>query len=130
VTPPLERILYVDDEPFLRTVTRAALTKLGGFTVELAESGADALIKAPLFRPDLILLDVMMPVMDGPATLLQLRADPAIGAIPVVFFTAKAQPQEIARFRALGAADVLTKPYEPRELCANLRAIWATLHKE
>jgi two-component system OmpR family response regulator len=123
--PPLTRILYVDDEPDIREVARIALETVGGFTVEVCESGEAALRKAPEYRPDLILLDVMMPGLDGPATLRSLRAVDALAAVPVVFFTAKAQRAEIAELLALGAADVLGKPFDPMTLGDALRAIWA-----
>jgi Response regulators consisting of a CheY-like receiver domain and a winged-helix DNA-binding domain len=124
MTGPLTRILYVDDEPILQKVIRVTLEKMGGYTVEIAGSGNEALEKVSAFQPDLILLDVMMPGMDGPSTLEHLRRMPGIAHVPVVFITAKAQPQEIARFRAMGVADVLTKPFDPRQLCESLNAIW------
>jgi CheY-like chemotaxis protein len=124
---PLERILYVDDEEILHKVTRLTLERMGGYTVEVAASGAQALESAPIFRPDLILLDVMMPGMDGPATLAKLRGMAEFDGVPVVFITAKAQPHEIERFRALGAADVLTKPFDPKQLCADIKAIWTRI---
>ena len=124
---PLEKILYVDDEVVLLKVTRATLERLGGFTVAVANSGPEGLITAAAFKPDLILLDVMMPGMDGPATLQALRAEPATAAIPVVFITAKAQAREVNRFKSLGAAGVVTKPFEPKELPGTLRRIWTEL---
>lgn len=125
MTGPLTRVLYVEDEPILQKVTRVTLEKVGSYTVEVAGSGTEALAKVASFTPDLILLDVMMPGMDGPSTLEHLRQMPEAAHIPVVFITAKAQPQEIARFRAMGVADVLTKPFEPKELCRNLNDIWS-----
>ena len=124
---PLEKSLYVDDEAVLLKVTRATLERLGGFTVAVANSGPEGLVNAAAFKPDLILLDVMMPGMDGPATLQALRAEPATAAIPVVFITAKAQAREVNRFKSLGAAGVVTKPFEPKELPGTLRRIWAEL---
>ena len=120
--PRLNRILVVDDEPDILTVTRITLTVRGGFEVEACSSGARALEAAPMFAPDLILLDVMMPGMDGPTTLAALRGEPELARIPVVFLTAKAMPWEISRLVALGAADVITKPFEPADLPARVRA--------
>ncbi|MEI7607795.1 MAG: response regulator [Rhodospirillaceae bacterium] len=125
MTRPLSRILYVDDEPTLQKVTRATLERLGGFTVAVAGSGPEALTMVGEFSPDLILLDVMMPGMDGPATLQALRARSACADIPVVFITAKAQGQEIARFLDLGVVGVVTKPFDPRALPDILRQLWA-----
>ncbi|KAA5606444.1 response regulator [Roseospira marina] len=121
----LRRILYVDDEVMLQKVGRIALEKFGGFEVHVAGSGEEALTLAPECAPDLILLDVMMPGLDGPETFARLRALPATRETPVVFITAKAQPEEVARFKALGALGVMTKPYEPRELGNHLRALWS-----
>ncbi|MBM3556265.1 MAG: response regulator [Alphaproteobacteria bacterium] len=123
--PGLERILYIDDEEVLRRVTRAVLEKAGGFTVAVASSGKEGLALAPAFKPDLIVLDVMMPEMDGPTTLAALRTLPDLSKVPVVFLTAKAQPSEIERLRDLGAAEVLTKPFEPQTLCRDLHRIWS-----
>ncbi|MGC8763612.1 MAG: response regulator [Acidobacteriota bacterium] len=120
----LSKILYVEDEPDIQTVARLSLETLGGFTLEVCSSGEEALAKAPLFGPDLILLDVMMPGMDGPTTLQRLREIPSLAAIPVVFMTAKAQPQEIQHFKELGALGVITKPFDPMALPSEVRAIW------
>jgi CheY-like chemotaxis protein len=120
----LQRILHVDDEPDIRAVAKLALEALGGYQVESCESGADALAKAPAFRPDLLLLDVMMPGMDGPMTLEALRKLPGCADTPAVFMTAKAQPHEIEKFRSLGAIDVVTKPFDPMELCGQIAELW------
>lgn len=120
----LSKILYVEDEPDIQTVARLSLETLGGFTLEVCSSGEEALAKAPLFGPDLILLDVMMPGMDGPTTLQRLRELPSLAAVPVVFMTAKAQPQEIQHFKELGALGVITKPFDPMGLPSEVRALW------
>ena len=85
-------------------------------------SGADGLVAAAEWHPDLILLDVMMPVMDGPATLAHLREDPRTADIPVVFMTARVQKQDLAHFKSLGAAGVITKPFDPMTLAAAVRS--------
>lgn len=121
----LKRILVVDDEADIRTIAHLSLTAVGGFTVELCGSGPEALQKAGSFAPDLILLDVMMPGMDGPTTLKGLRKIPSLAPTPVVFMTAKVQPQEIAQLLACGALDVLAKPFDPMALPDSLRRIWA-----
>jgi CheY-like chemotaxis protein len=120
----LERILYVDDEHDIRAVARVALEMVGGFTLQLCESGQEALQQAEDFAPDLILLDVMMPGMDGPETLSALRRISALAATPVVFMTAKAQPHEVERYHTLGAVGVITKPFSPMQLPERLREIW------
>jgi two-component system OmpR family response regulator len=123
-TVSLSRLLYVDDDPTLTLLTRISLERVGGFTVKTCASGAEALAEVEAFAPDLILLDVMMPGMDGPATLQALREIAALDAVPVVFMTAKVQGDEVARYHELGAADVIGKPYDPVKLPDLVRAIW------
>lgn len=124
VDRPLRRILHVEDEADIRTIAKLTLEALGGFEVESCESGADAIRRIAAFKPDLILLDVMMPGMDGPMTLNELRKLPEGARTPAIFMTAKAQSHEIAKFRELGAIDVVTKPFDPQTLCDHLRDIW------
>lgn len=126
--PPLNRILLVDDEPDIREVVSLALEAVGGFTVEVGGSAVEALQKAVEFAPELILLDVMMPGTDGPGVLRMLRELPATLEIPVIFMTAKVQPQEIVRFKNLGAVDVIAKPIDPMTLSATVNAIWSRCH--
>ena len=121
----LERILYVEDEPDIQAVAKIALEAVGGFQVMICSSGADALEKVSGFAPDLILLDVMMPNMDGPTTLEHFRANPATASIPVIFLTAKVQPSEVSQFQALGALDVIAKPFDPMTLAAQVTKIWS-----
>lgn len=125
---PLQRILYVEDEPDIRAIAQIALESVGGFTVEICSSGGRALDRAALFAPDLILLDVMMPGMDGPTTLEALRNLDQTENTPIIFMTAKAQPHEIERFRNLGALDVITKPFDPMTLADVIKGIWAKHH--
>jgi CheY-like chemotaxis protein len=112
VVVKIERVMLVDDEAEIRIIGEMSL-KIGGWEVMVAESGADAIEHAARVRPDVILLDVMMPGMDGPATLGKLRADPALASIPVIFMTAKVQKREIGRYLALGANGVISKPFDP-----------------
>ncbi|MCU0840935.1 MAG: response regulator [Thiobacillaceae bacterium] len=121
----LTRILHVEDEPDIQAVARLALEMVGGFTVRQCGSGREALEAVGEFRPQLILLDVMMPGMDGPSTLQALRRMPEAAGIPVVFMTAKVQPQEVAEFKALGALDVIAKPFDPMTLSDQVRQVWA-----
>jgi CheY-like chemotaxis protein len=120
----LQRILYVEDEPDIRAVARLALEMVGGFTVKICNSGSEALAEAEGFAPEMILLDVMMPGMDGPSTLQALREKPSLAAVPVAFMTAKVQPAEVAQYKALGALDVIPKPFDPMALAGQVRAIW------
>lgn len=101
-----------------------ALSEVEGFEVEVCESGREALDKAPRFAPDLILLDVMMPELDGPGTLKALRRMPQLAATPVIFLTVRAQPSEVAEYRRLGASEVIVKPFDPLKLGDQVRRIW------
>lgn len=124
----LARVLYVEDEPDIQAVARVALETLGGFNVKICSSGEEALREVEAFAPDLVLLDVMMPGMDGPGTLAALRAMPDYDRIPVVFMTAKVQPNEVAHYTSLGALDVVPKPFNPMTLADQLRGIWNLHH--
>ncbi len=123
----LTRLMYVDDEADIRTIVEMSLTIVGDFEVTMCASGREALERLPEARPQLLLLDVMMPGMDGPSTLGAVRRVPGFEALPVVFVTAKVQPEEVAGFRALGAADVIAKPFDPMTLPAEVQAIWDRL---
>lgn len=116
------RVLIIDDEADIRRVACLSLARIGGMDVSDAANGLEGTEKAAAERPDAILLDVMMPGLDGPATLHALRADPRTAGIPVVFLTAKAMPDEVARLLALGVRGVLNKPFDPMTLPAQLRA--------
>lgn len=120
----LHKILHVEDEPDIQEIVKMALETLGGFTIETVNSGQEALEKARLFVPDMILLDVMMPGMDGPTTLQELRKRPETAHIPVVFMTAKVQTGEVEQFLELGAIDVISKPFDPLTLSDQIREIW------
>ena len=124
--PALARVLYVDDEPDIREVVEMALGLTGALTVKTCGSGIDALGLLTDYRPDLVLLDVMMPGLDGPATLARMRNDAALCHIPVVFMTAKALPQEVDRFMSLGAIGVISKPFDPMLLAKRVQEIWAS----
>ncbi|SFU74921.1 Response regulator receiver domain-containing protein [Polaromonas sp. YR568] len=125
MTTPLTRILYVEDEPDIRVVAQMALEAVGGFTVIACASGQEALNAAPGAKADLLLLDVMMPGMDGPSTLQGLRALPATANTPVIFMTAKVQAAEVAVYKGLGALEVIPKPFDPMELSAQIQRIWS-----
>lgn len=126
--PPLHRILFVEDDPDIQVVAHLALQAVGGFTVEICNSGIEAIKTAPAFTPDLILLDVMMPEMDGPATLEALRQVPQVTTTPVIFLTAKVQTHEVEYYRGLGALDVIAKPFDPMTLAAIIHSIWIDHH--
>ena len=115
------RILLVDDEPDIREVVDVSLGLDPQFRTRACASGADALVMAARWSPSLILLDVMMPLMDGPTTLANLRKNPRTADIPVLFLTARSQTAEIAHYISLGAQGVLSKPFDPMTLAALVR---------
>ncbi|MFO1390330.1 response regulator [Cellvibrio sp.] len=127
MTRNLDKILYVEDDPDIQAIAVMVLDAISGFTLLACSSGAEAVSKAVAFNPDLILLDVMMPGMDGPETLQALRKLPEFTHTPVVFMTAKVQPQEVQDYLALGAVGVIAKPFDPMTLADQLREIWARI---
>jgi CheY-like chemotaxis protein len=120
----LDRVTYVEDEPDIRSITEFALKEIGGFTLDVCASGPEAIGKAPAFNPDLIILDVMMPGMDGIETFERLRVIPQLAETPIIFMTAKAMTHETDHYRSLGAADVITKPFDPLTLSDRIQEIW------
>lgn len=120
----LTRILYVEDDEDIRTVAQFALEAVGGFTVRACGSGKEALGAASSFAPELLLLDVMMPEMDGPMTLAEFRDRPETRTTPAIFMTAKVQAHEIARYMKSGAIGVIPKPFDPLLLADEIRSIW------
>ena len=115
------RILHVDDEPDIREVVELSLGLDPSFTVRSCGSGEDAIALAADWSPDLILCDVMMPLMDGPATLARLRECSRTANIPVIFMTARAQARELEHFKSLGAVGVIAKPFDPMTLAESVR---------
>ncbi|MFT6466638.1 response regulator [Halopseudomonas sp.] len=122
----LERVLYVEDDPDIREIATLALSDVGGLDVHVCESGERALKEIDAFAPQLILLDVMMPDMDGPETLQALRGQGSVTVkTAVAFMTAKVHPDEVARYKALGVETVISKPFDPMTLADEVRRIWA-----
>ncbi|SOE17127.1 response regulator receiver domain-containing protein [Hoeflea halophila] len=118
------KVLYVDDEDDIREIAVMALEFDPGFSVRSCNCGSEALAIAADWLPDLILLDVMMPGMDGPEALQRLRQSAETVSIPVVFTTARTQPEDLAKFMSLGAAGVISKPFEPMSLAEQARDLW------
>lgn len=115
------KILMVDDDEDIRKVGSLSLQRVGKFEVVQAEDAESALALARIEQPDLLLLDVMMPGMDGPTALQTLRQDPQIRHIPVIFMTAKIQPKDIEQYHSLGAIGVIKKPFDPLTLPSEIR---------
>lgn len=120
----LVRIMHVEDDTSIQDVVRVALEIVGGFQVNTCSCGQDALDQFQQFQPQLVLLDVMMPGMDGPTTLKHLQQNFDLSRVPVVFMTAKVQANEIESYKALGAQDVVVKPFDPMTLSGQIRQIW------
>lgn len=123
----LSTIVYADDEPDIREVVELTLSTLGGFDVQSCENGAEALELAKTKCPDLILLDVMMPVCTGPEALVEIRKLDELKKTPVVFITAKANADEIAELTAFPTTGIVSKPFDPITLSSKLEEIWSEL---
>jgi CheY-like chemotaxis protein len=124
---PLSRICYVEDDPDIQRIVRMSLERIGKMTVEVVGDSTRAVEAIIAFKPDLVMLDWMMPVLDGPAVLRKIRERAEIKDLPVVFITAKASQRELDELRALGAVGTISKPFSPKELPDQLRAIWKDL---
>lgn len=126
---PLQRILHVDDVPSIQVVTRIALEKLGGFQILSCASGAEALAQVRQFAPDMILLDLELPQMDGIELLHQLSRLVDLQRTPVVLLTGHNEPGDLAELRHLGVRQLLLKPFDPLQLATQLNAIWEAEHE-
>lgn len=124
---PLQRICYVEDDDDIQRVARLSLERVGKMEVSIIGDPAAAIDGILAFRPDLVLLDWMMPVIDGPTLFKRMRETDGLRDMPVVFITAKASQRELDELRAMGAAGVLSKPFSPKDLPEQLRAIWRSL---
>jgi len=121
----LTRILYVEDDEDIAEIATMTLEDMGGYDINHCPSGQNALDTFATYSPQLILMDVMMPNMDGPKTLAQLRLLPNGTHIPVIFMTAKAQTHEQATYKAMGGVlGVIVKPFDPMTLCDQINALW------
>lgn len=120
--PPFNRVLHVDDQPDIRGIVGLALGKIGGFTVKSCKSGEEAIAEAAAFAPELLLIDMNMPGMDGLTLLRRLRE--AGIAVPAVFFTAKSNPGDLDAYRAAGAIGTVPKPFDPLKLGRQITELW------
>jgi CheY-like chemotaxis protein len=120
----LRRVMCIEDDPDIRMILEFSLATVGGYEVLCCAGGRSALQQAPAFRPDLVLLDVMMPELSGPQTLVALRERPVMQGVPVVFMTAKALPEELEALLDCGVTGVIVKPFDPVALPQNLQPYW------
>jgi CheY-like chemotaxis protein len=124
---PLSRICYVEDDEDIQRIVRMTLERVGKMTVEVVGDPTLAIEAMTAFKPDMVMLDWMMPKMDGPALFRQMKLRPETSALPVVFITAKASQHDLDELLALGAVGAISKPFSPKDLPGQLRAIWAKL---
>jgi two-component system OmpR family response regulator len=124
---PLNRICYVEDDEDIQRIVRLSLEKVGKMTVEVISDPMEAIERISAFKPQLVMLDWMMPGMDGPALFRKMREFPETRDLPVAFITAKASQRELDELRALGAIGTISKPFSPKDLPDQLRALWAAL---
>lgn len=124
---PLNRICYVEDDEDIQRIVRMSLERVGKMTVEVVGDPTMAIDAMNAFKPDLVMLDWMMPKLDGPTLFRQMQARPDTKALPVVFITAKASERDLAELMKLGAAATISKPFSPKDLPDQLREIWKKL---
>ena len=120
----LRRIMCVDDEFDVLDITKECLETVGGFNVTCCSSGAEMFSRLKETCPDLILLDVMMPGMDGLKVLEEIQKSPEFSHVPVVFMTARVQPKELEEYKRLGSKAAIPKPFDPMQLSAQVEEIW------
>lgn len=120
----LKKILYAEDEADVQTVVKLTVQTMSDYEIEICDNGKKLLEFVQEYNPDLIMLDVMMPEMDGPTTFKNLQSNEATKNIPVIFITAKAQVHEVEMFKETGALGVITKPFDPVKLCDEIKEIW------
>mgnify|MGYP001567447885 CR=1 FL=1 len=124
---PLSRVCYVEDDEDIQRIVRLSLERIGKMSVDIIADPTEAIERMIEFKPDLVILDWMMPRVDGPTLCRRMRERPETRDLPVVFITAKASPRELDELRALGAAGTISKPFSPKDLPDQLRAIWNAL---
>ena len=124
---PLQRICYVEDDEDIQRIVRMSLERVGKMTVEVVSDPMVAIGVMTAFKPDLVMLDWMMPGMDGPTLFRKMKTEPEVSHLPVVFITAKATQRDMDELVSLGAAGTISKPFSPKDLPEQLRAIWKKL---
>lgn len=125
----LKKILYAEDEPDVQMVVEITVQTMSNYDIKICSNGKILLENVEEYNPDLILLDVMMPEMDGPTTFKHLQENEKTKDIPVIFMTAKAQTHEVEIFKNIGVVGVITKPFDPVQLCSEIEQIWKEINE-
>jgi len=126
-TRPLQKILYVEDDEDIQRIVRMSLERIGKLSVEIVGNSMNAIEAMKAYQPDLVMLDWMMPEMDGPTLFRMMKEDSDVADLPVVFITAKASSRELEELIRMGAKGTISKPFSPKDLPDQLRALWDTL---
>jgi len=126
-TRPLQKILYVEDDEDIQRIVRMSLERIGKLSVEIVGNSMNAIEVMKAYQPDLVMLDWMMPEMDGPTLFRMMKEDSAVADLPVVFITAKASSRELEELNKMGAKGTISKPFSPKDLPDQLRALWDAL---
>lgn len=124
----LQRILLADDEPDILEISRIALETVGGFEVSVCSSGAKLLERLSEFKPDLVIVDVLMPDMTGPEVFEEIRRRPEFDEVPVIYLTGVIQEEELEDLRETGVADIILKPFDPMTLADRINGVWKGTH--
>jgi len=124
----LQKILLADDEPDILEISRIALETVGGFEVSVCLSGKTLLERLPEFRPDLVIVDVLMPDMTGPEVFEEIRRRPEYDEVPVIYLTGVIQEEELEDLRETGVADIILKPFDPMTLADRINGVWKGSH--
>jgi CheY-like chemotaxis protein len=126
-TRPLQKILYVEDDEDIQRIVRMSLERIGKLSVEIVGNSMNAIEAMKAYQPDLVMLDWMMPEMDGPTLFRMMKEDSAVADLPVVFITAKASSRELEELNRMGAKGTISKPFSPKDLPDQLRTLWDAL---
>ena len=123
-TRPLQKVLYVEDDEDIQRIVRMSLERVGKMTIDIVSNSTQAIERMKAFKPDLVMLDWMMPEMDGPTLFRKMKEDLEVADLPVIFITAKASPRELDELIVLGAKGTISKPFSPKDLPDQLRGLW------
>ncbi|MER2519301.1 MAG: response regulator [Bdellovibrionales bacterium] len=128
MAPRLQKIMCIDDEPDILDIVKICLEAGGGYEVVTCSSGKEVLDQIGDIKPDLVLLDILIPAMDGVTIFGKLRGYSSLKAVPIIFITAMVQPKEVSTYIEIGAAGVIMKPFDPMKLPAEVESLWKSFH--